>query len=395
MSDRRRRFERLWPPVLLILAAVGLATHTVILLACALGALAIGGLAQLWRLAGLRDLAYERRFGETRLFPDETTTLRLRVTNRKLLPLPWLTVAEQFSAGLPPKDGRERHPDLREYVVRQSFTLGPFEQVERELVLQAERRGCYSFPPVVASTGDPFGFYRVETPLGRRDEVLVYPRLLEPDEYVVRAQQPFGEARAALPIWEDPTRLAGARDYVPGDSPRRIHWRASARLGKLQTRLLDPGANLQVLLVLDASTDERPWYGVDHALLERLISVTASIARDALAQRVPVGLLANTLTVNSDQTIRILPGRGPDQLTAILEDLARLIPYFGLPIAQVLERALPRLPFGAAVLLVSALDSAETEAALDAVRRRGHAVLRCDPRETASAADVEAVAWAV
>ena len=93
-------------------------------------------------------------------------------------------------------------------------------------------------------------------------------------------------------------------------------------------------------------------------------------------------------------------GSSPDQLTVVLEDLARIVPYFGLPVARVLERELSRLPFGAAVLLVSALDSLDTAAALEDVRRRGHAVLRCDPRESGGdapwlpAGREEALAWA-
>ena len=395
MSNRYRRLlERGWLPALLLLAAVALAAHSLLLLIAALAALVVGALAQAWRRFGLRRVSYERHFEETRLFPGEETTLHLLVTNRKLLPLPWLSAAETFSAGLRPLDGRARHSDLRQFAVRQSFTLGPFEQVEREVRLRAERRGCYLFPPVAAAAGDPFGFYRAEGTLGRRDEALVYPELLERAAYTIRAQQPFGEVKAARPVWADPAKLAGVRNYAPGDPLRHLHWRATARLGRLQTRRFDPGAGLQLVLVLDVNTAAEAWHGVDHALLERAVSVVASIARDALEDGIPVGLLANALTVNSDQHIRLRPGQAPDQLAALLEELARLVPYFGPPVADILERELPRLPFGAALLLVSALDAPDTAAVLEAARRRGHPVLRCDPRDVAADEPAREPAWA-
>jgi uncharacterized protein (DUF58 family) len=295
---------------------------------------------------------------------------------------------------LHPVDEGARHASLPRFALRQSFTMGPFERVERDLPLLAERRGCYVFRFVAAGAGDPFGLYRAEGSLGQSEEVLVYPALLEDWEYQVTAQQPFGEMGTLRPVWLDPARPAGVRDYIPGDPLRRLHWRATARIGRLQTRRFDPAAALQLVIVLDVNTAEQAWRGVDHTVLERAISVTASIARDAVEQRLPVGLLANALTVNSDQTIRVPPGRSPDQLTAMLEELARLVLYFGLPIGRLLERELPRLPVGAAVVLVSVLDSPETEAALETVRRRGHPVYRCDPRHQGVAPEGEVAGFA-
>ena len=394
MSNRQRQLlERGWLPAILLVLIVALATRTPLLLVSALAILAIGGMAQIWRRYGLCQIEYHRHFSERRLFPGEQTVLRLQLINRKLLPLPWLSVIEECSAGLHPLEESGHHRHLPHFAVRQSFTVGPFERVERDLPLRADRRGCYVFRPVVAATGDPFGLYRAEGSLGGSDEVLVYPAFLEEWQYRVQAQQPFGEIRTLRPIWLDPARPAGVRDYVLGDPLRRLHWRATARLGRLQTRRFDPAAALQLMIVLDVNTAEQAWRGVDHALLEFAISVTASIARDAVAQRLPVGLLANALTVNSDQTIRVPPGRSPDQLTAILEELARLVLYFGLPIGQLLERELPRLPVGAAIVLVSVLDSPDTEEALALVRRRGHPVYRCDPCQRKSE-EAEVVAFA-
>lgn len=391
MSNRQRQIlERAWAPVAVLLLVIALATQAALLLVSVLAILAIGVLAQSWRRFGLREVVYQRRFSERRLFPGEQTVLRMQLTNRKLLPLPWLGISEEFSSGLRPLNEGERHGSVQRFAERQSFTLGPFERVERDLQLLAVRRGCYAFSPVAATASDPFGLYRVEGALGGREEVLVYPAFLEDWQYQVVAQQPFGELATRRPLWLDPARPAGVRDYLPGDPLRQLHWRATARLGRLQTRRFDPAAAVQLTIVLDVNTSEQSWRGVDHALLEHAVSVAASIARDAIAQRLPVGLLANALSVNSDQTIRVPAGRSPDQLAAILEELARLVLYFGLPIGQLLERALPSLPVGASVVLVSALDSPDTDAAVDMLRRRGHPTYRCDPRAQDGARDEEA-----
>ena len=141
------------------------------------------------------------------------------------------------------------------------------------------------------------------------------------------------------------------RPYSPGDLPRRIHWRASARTGALQSKQYEPGAVPTVALFLDVNTFERFWEGLDPERLELAISATASLATHALSERRQVGLYANAPLAGGERQIRILPGRHPAQLTRILEALALLIPHTGLRLdlaSEVVRRSLAEHGFAAA-----------------------------------------------
>jgi uncharacterized protein (DUF58 family) len=87
--------------------------------------------------------------------------------------------------------------------------------------------------------------------------------------------------------------LAGTRDYAAGDSPRHMHWKASARLGRLQVKTFDPSAVLDVLIALDVATVAQGSWAYDDDLLEFGICAAASLSYAFLEARRPVGLLTN------------------------------------------------------------------------------------------------------
>ena len=90
-------------------------------------------------------------------------------------------------------------------------------------------------------------------------------------------------------------------------------------------------------------------------LLERVISVAASLAALAVEQRLSVGLIANGTLPESDQPIRLLPGRSPHQLTRILEMLAAITPFASSQIETLLVQEAPRLAWGATIVMVTAI----------------------------------------
>jgi uncharacterized protein (DUF58 family) len=94
------------------------------------------------------------------------------------------------------------------------------------------------------------------------------------------------------------------------------------------------------------------------------VSVTASIASYGIAQRWPVGVIANGALPRSDQPIKVLPGRSPAQLVRILEALAAVTPFATSSIEALLRAESPRLPWGATLVVVTAIVTEELEATL-------------------------------
>jgi uncharacterized protein (DUF58 family) len=155
---------------------------------------------------------------------------------------------------------------------------------------------------------------------------------------------------------------------------RRIHWRATARTGELQSKQFEPGAQPVVALFLDVNTFEPFWLGLDPERLERAISATASLAAHALEEKRLVGLYANAPLFGGERIIRIPPGRHPTQLTRILEALALLIPHTGDRVETFLGYEARRLPWGATIVVVTGYVTTALEDLLADLHRAGHAV---------------------
>ncbi|MCS7051324.1 MAG: DUF58 domain-containing protein, partial [Thermomicrobium sp.] len=224
------------------------------------------------------------------------------------------------------------------------------------------------------TTGDPFGLARARLDVEPAGAFLVYPELRPVESFGLPAERPLGDAAPLRPLLDDPLRIQGVRPYQPGDSPRQIHWRASARLGELQTRLLERTATPALALFLDVNTFEHFWEGIRPGELEWAISLTASLAAWGIEQGYQVGLWVNAPLVGGERFIRILPGRHPRQLQRILEALAMLIPHTGHRIETVLGAETRLLQGGVTVVVVTALVTDTLRRTLVSLWRQGYGV---------------------
>jgi uncharacterized protein (DUF58 family) len=94
-------------------------------------------------------------------------------------------------------------------------------------------------------------------------------------------------------------------------------------------------------------------------LLERAIAVAASIVSHGVEARYIVGLVANGSIPHSDQPIKVLPSRRPDQLARVLEALAAVTSFATSSIETLLLTESARLPWGATLVVVTGIVSDE------------------------------------
>lgn len=339
--------------------------------AAVLAALALGS-AWLWNRFSLQGIQYERSFSNTRVFPGEQVDISISVVNRKLLPLPWLQLADEFPTRLPLSKGKldvtsRPHVGLLSHMVAVRW----YERVTWKHHVEAAARGYYPFGPVTLTSGDMFGLFTSEEQRPEQSFLIVYPRVVPLESLGLPSKQPFGDMRSPQRIFEDPSRTMGIRDYQRGDGLKRIHWKATARRQALQVRVYEPTATPQLAVFLNVSTAEQYWQGTDVAVLEGAISAAASIAQYALQQGYAVGVFANAPLLQSDQVIRVRPSSHPQQLAAILEALAKLNAFTIEPIEQTVEKEMPRLPWGATIVVVTGVMSPGLAAALERARKAG------------------------
>ena len=334
--------------------------------------IAIGLILRLWWDNALRNLHYRRSFAHTRAFYGDDVPITFTAENLKPLPLTRIDVYEQVSPQVQIRD-HQLYPsmDTRNLMFESVYSLGMYERVTHHYVLHCHHRGWQLFGPVRLEVRDPFGVVIRQMRLPDRSGVLVYPRMVPMTTFVVAARQPLGDKKPATPLVEDPMRVTGVRPYVPGDSPRRIHWRATARTGDLQTRVFEPSASPVAAIFLDTITFSHLWEGQNSNLLELSIVVAASMSRQLIDARHQVGLYANAPAGRRTRTVRISPGRRGGQLQKILENLAMLQPAFGDRIERMLSQELHRLPWGATAVIITSQVTATFQRSLLRLARSG------------------------
>lgn len=205
------------------------------------------------------------------------------------------------------------------------------------------------------------------------DYLLVYPRVVPLPDVVLPSHRPFGEVKAQERLFEDPIRTMGLREYQSGDPLKRIHWRASARHRELLVKVYEPTITLHVIILLNAATMGEYTPSYDPVLLERAITVAASVAKHAFDHRCAVGLYSSGSLPHSDEPIHLTPSRHPTQLTRIFETLAMLMPITLSTLEGVVRSH--RLPWGATIVLVTAVMSDALLATLLRLKGTGHPVV--------------------
>jgi uncharacterized protein (DUF58 family) len=207
-----------------------------------------------------------------------------------------------------------------------------------------ERRGVLTIGPLVASRTDLLGLARSTSTIAGVDELLVAPRAFEMDMPEL-GDGILGRHLLAQSVRLGPGDFHSLREYVPGDEPRTIHWKASARSDELKVRQHSAEGLRRCTVVLDQDVPiEDDGFGPHADAFERAVVAAASLVHSSdLA-----GLQTRFATTSGVDL------RGPTVSVHTMHHLARVMPD-GLP-PHPIERD-PGEGLGLVFLITSGPDS--------------------------------------
>ena len=367
-----RIIRAIWVPATIIVVLLGVATGEIIVSLVAATVLVAGWAAWTWARYALHRLVTEVDVSQSHAFVGESLTLRLRLENRKIIPLSALQVRINLPEILEPSNqafSRLHESEPQEGVVVRSTSMRWYERLIWNFEIPLIARGHYQLARVDLRSGDFFGVYRRERTDEAQHTLWVYPEVLPLERLGLPRLRPQGDQRGGQRLFEDPTRLQTIRDYRPGDPLKKVDWKATARRQALQSRVYDPSSDLIAVVALNVSTLPHAWQGFFGDIFERAVSVAASLANGYSEERVPVGLLANCTWPGHDTAIRVPPSRAPGQMTRILEALAMADVFTLVRIERLLSEE--RLTYGSTLALVTAVLTPGLESALLRLKRHG------------------------
>ena len=367
--SRTGHFE--WPIVILfvILAAI---SRNPALIVLAAGGLVVGAVVWLTTRLALTALEATVELSVDRVVTGESLSAAVKIANRKPLPLPWLDVRLFLPEGVEPA---HTTPGVPKGWVNAGFAPRGHEKLTVRFPLVASARGAYAIGPLRLRASDWLGFMSIERILPIALPVVAYPAPLATRDRHLPSLRPLAETAVRRGLVPDPLRFRGVRDHRPGDPRKEIHWKASARLRELQTKLYEPATSLDAVFLVNVASYEQYWIQADPEAVELVVSASADLVRQAAAAGRQVGLVTNGLDNLTHERPRSALSRGPRSLTRSLEILARLGPYAVNSPEAVFLAERGRLPWGATLVVVTPKISSGLAGAMLALRRTQHRVL--------------------
>lgn len=188
--------------------------------------------------------------------------------------------------------------------------LRPGHTVSQPLEIPGLRRGIVKVGPATTVRSDPVGMLRREHAFRDVHEVFVHPRT---------TSLPSTSAGLIRDLEGNPTRrlvdadmsFHAIREYAPGDSRRQVHWKSTAKTGRLMVRQYEESRRSRMAVVLAAAEQEY----ADADEFELAVSCAASLGlravRDARDVEIVTGSEIPKVVRGRLRAIRRIPSASP------------------------------------------------------------------------------------
>ncbi|WP_240930404.1 DUF58 domain-containing protein [Isoptericola sp. BMS4] len=179
--------------------------------------------------------------------------------------------------------------------------LRPGAEHEEIFAVPTQRRAVIPLGPVRSVRSDPLGLLRRELTWTEPEELFVHPRTLPLSGSSTGLLHDL-EGRVTPDISDSDVSFHALRDYVPGDDRRHIHWKSTARTGKLMVRQFEETRRSRLAVILSTRAED---YG-DPEEFELAVSVCGSLGLQAIREDGGLAVLVQQGRVRGDHRTRLL-----------------------------------------------------------------------------------------
>ncbi len=265
--------------------------------------------------------------------------------------------------------------------VKIPFSIGYKKKVKLRIPIQGIQRGQARIKQLEISIPHPLmdGSIQLDYHPFILTDAIVFPKIYQIAEDLVPSRFKQGHLELKSSLFDDPFLLVGTREYQPGDQFHHIHWKASAKMQSLQTKVFTKVANVSVLFVVNVVEK----YGITTDFEDKL-SWLASHIETCYKAELPFSFAINIRATGKTPFISMPVGSGDNHRIQALELLSLISPnasYLSFEKMLAYINAHEELPTAVYVVTNNAeryksiLDSWEQRAVVfqrDNVRRKEH-----------------------
>ena len=267
-----------------------------------------------------KGLEFRVLFSQRDAFEGDELQIRMELTNKKFLPLPWVYVNAEMSKEFQ-HDGAandEKDSFLKSTGLLASIMM--FSMIRRRTYFTCKKRGVFRLHRAKISVSNLLHTEDFSKDVKLGGEVLVFPKTLDDAgvDMVNKVVDSVIQSKAL--INPDPFEFKGIREYQPTDTLKSINFRATAISQKLMVNIHAPTTayKLTIVLNVDGSVYSN-W-----ELHEQSIRLAATLAKYYIEAGASMSFITNGRDTASGEALSVRGGTSGAHMYSIYEALARI-----------------------------------------------------------------------
>lgn len=308
-----------------------------------------------WYKKSIFDKIYiQRSFDRGGVFPGDTMVYEYTMENRKMLPMTWVSIDEDFFSGIL-FEGNAKIQVLNEEIYRHTamMSLLPYQKLVRRYNLRAVKRGFYQLRYLTMTSTNLLGTEEYTEERETAAAIAVYPKIKDLRGALVPANTTQGDYSVRRWIIEDPMVIVGIRNYSGSDSLKSINWKATAKNQKLLVNKYDFTADKKVMIILNLEHQEYTLRKDSIQHIESALEVSASLAMMLHEAGIPVGFATNAHTVGPVEVNSLDPDTGDKHMSSMLEAMAKVSYFKKYNSRELLKLLVADFSWGTEVIVVT------------------------------------------
>lgn len=283
---------------------------------------------------GLKGIEYKISLSTHEAFEGDIIEIVEEVSNRKILPVPWLKSEISTSRWLD-FVGTKAATATDSRFVPSVFVLKPHQKCTRVWKVKCLKRGVFTMNDTSVVSCDVFGLVSTTMKVGTDETLTVLPTPCAELANDMSNREFYGDIIVRRFLCEDPFIISGAREYSGREPMNRFHWNSTAKQNKLMVYNNEFTTTNTALVIMNMQRGSGEPVPCHISYTETFIKVTAFFLDKCCENHIKIGLATNGHEYGG---LIIPPNDTPMHFGGVLNCLAKLENECNFPLEKLLEK---------------------------------------------------------